>query len=211
MTAETGRAAATDTSVAAAHKSLLTNPDVQFDLPAFVPPKPPTWIEPLAKFFQWLAPAFPYIFWGAVALAVCAVLYFVLSNIDGFGWLRRNRNGGDEEVEEWRPEEGAARALLAEAEALAAQGRYAEAARLLLRRSVEDIAGRLPQFMKPSLTARDIAGADELPENARPAFSAIAHVVEVSAFGAQAVTAKAWEDCRAAYTRFAMPGSWARG
>ena len=196
----------------AAHRALIADKSIQFDLPGIAPPpKPPAWLEAVAAFFKWLSPAFPYIFWGAIILAVLIALYFVLRNVDGFEWpWQRRRKGADTEVEEWRPEEGAARALLAEAEDLAAQGRYAEAARLLLHRSVEDIARRLPQFLKPSLTARDIAGAEALPGAARPAFAAIANVVEVSAFGSRAVTAEAWAECRAAYARFATPASWAR-
>ncbi len=196
----------------AAHRKLVADQSIQFDLPGLSPPeKPPAWLEPVAAFFKWLSPAYPYLFWGAVILTVLIALYFVLRNVDGFEWpWQRTRRATSAEVEEWRPEEGAARALLAEAEALAAQGRYAEAARLLLHRSVEDIARRLPQFLKPSLTARDIAGADALPGAARPAFAAIANVVEVSAFGSRAVSAEAWAECRAAYARFATPSSWAR-
>lgn len=213
MTAKTVQeaAVAADARFAAAHRALVGDKSIQFDLPHYVPPKPPSWLEPLLRFFTWSAPAFPYIFWTAVVLAVLAIVYLVVSNLAGFEWLRRRRKVENIEAEDWRPEEGVARALLAEAETLAAQGRYAEAARLLLQRSVEDIARRLPLFMKPSLTARDIAGADALPAKARPAFSAIAHVVEVSAFGAQAVTAAAWDECRAAYVRFATPKAWANG
>ncbi len=195
-----------------AHRALIADSSIQFDLPALVrPPKPPAWLEAIGSFLNWLAPAFPYIFWGAIIVALLIALYFVIRNFDGFEWQRyRRRNHVETEAEDWRPDEGVARALLAEAEDLAAQGRYAEAARLLLHRSVDDIAQRLPQFLKPSLTARDIAGAEALPGAARPAFAAIANVVEVSAFGSRAVTSEAWGECRAAYSRFAMPATWAR-
>ena len=195
-----------------AHRALVADGSIQFDLPALArPPKPPAWLEAIAAFFRWLAPAFPYMFWGAIIIAVLIAVYFVIRNSYGFEWLRhRHRSEAETETEHWLPDEGIARALLAEAEGLAAQGRYAEAARLLLHRSVEDIARLLPQFLKPSLTARDIAGADALPGAARPAFAAIANVVEVSAFGSRAVTAEAWADCRVAYARFATPATWAR-
>ncbi len=196
----------------AAHRALVADKSIQFDLPGLAPPqKPPAWLEAIAAFFKWLYPAFPYLFWGAIIVAVLIALYFLLRNVDGFEWpWQRRRAAAEGDVEEWRPEEDVARVLLAEAEALAGQGRYAEAARLLLHRSVEDIATRLPQFLKPSLTARDIAGAEALPGAARPAFAAIANVVEVSAFGSRAVTAEAWAECRAAYARFATPASWSR-
>lgn len=201
-------AASAGDDIAAAHRALLADRSIQFDLPGIVQPKPPAWLEPLAAFVKWLSPAFPYIFWGAVALVALGILWFVVRNFTALEWPWRRRASESAE-DSWQPEEGVARALLSEAEALAAEGRFAEAARLLLRRSVEDIARRLPQFLKPSLTARDIAGADALPGAAPPAFAAIARVVEVSAFGSRAVSADAWAECRAAYARFALPDSWA--
>lgn len=205
--------AAVDGRFDAAHRALVADKSIQFDMAPFAPPPPPKlpdWLEPLAEFLTWLSPAFPYIFWGAIAAVVLTILYFVLSNVDGIEWPwgRKGNAGGNATIDEWRPEENEARALLAEAEALAAQGRYAEAARLLLLRSVEDISRRLPKFLKPSLTARDIAAAAELPGAARPAFEAIARVVEVSAFGSRSVNEAAWAECRAAYARFATPATW---
>ena len=204
--------AAVDGRFDAAHRALLADKSVQFDFAPAVPPTPPKlpeWLQWLGDLLQWLAPAFPYIFWGAIIIGGLTILYFVLANVDGVEWpWKRRATTGYDGLAEWRPEEQAARALLADAEALAAQGRYAEAARLLLHRSIEDISRRLPEFLKPSLTARDIATAEELPPPARPAFDAIARVVEVSAFGSRTVNAAAWEECRAAYARFALPSTW---
>lgn len=196
-----------DPRFVAAHDRLLADPSVQFDFPSYAPPPPPPWLEGIIAFFKWLSPAFPYLFWGAIILTVLAVAYVVVTNVEGFGLRRSPKRAA---TEDWTPDPQAARALLAEAEALAAAGRYGEAARLLLLRSVEDIGQRLPEFLKPSLTARDIAAAEALPDTARPAFASIARVVEVSAFGAQTVTAEAWVACRAAYARFALPQSWHR-
>lgn len=201
-------AASDDAAIADAHRRVLADSAIQFDLTPYVPPPPPAWIEPTFKFFQWASPAFSYIFWGAVALVVALVLYWIARNRDAFGWGWRKRKAAGDDDSDYRVDAAIGHALLGDAEALAAQGRYAEAARLLLRRSVDDIGARLPQFLKPSLTARDIASAPALPENARPAFAAIARVVEVSAFGARAVTADAWEQCRAAYARLIAPAGW---
>jgi hypothetical protein len=200
---------ARDPAFAKAHARLVADKSTQFELPAFVPPEIPAWIKPTSAFFKWLLPAFPYIFWGAVALVVGLVVWFIVNESRGmaFRWLWQRKPGAEEEAE-WAPDETAARALLTEAEALAAAGRYAEAARLLLRRSVEDIARRRPEFLKPSVTARDISVADAIPGGARKAFAAIARVVEVSAFGSASVSADAWTECRAAYGEFALAGSW---
>jgi hypothetical protein len=198
-----------DPELAHAHAKLVADKSTQFDLPAFVSPEIPSWIKPTGRFFGWLMPAFPYIFWGAVALVVALIAWFIVNEARGmaFRWPWQKKPEADDEPE-WAPEEHAARALLTEAETLAAAGSYAEAARLLLRRSVEDIARRRPEFLKPSLTARDISVADALPGGARKAFAAIARVVEVSAFGSASVTADAWAQCRAAYSEFALAGSW---
>ena len=200
---------ARDPEFAKAHARLVADKSTQFELPAFVPPEIPAWIKPTGEFFKWLLPAFPYIFWGAVALVVGLVAWFIVNESRGmaFRWPWQRKPGAEEEAE-WAPDETAARALLTEAEALAAAGRYAEAARLLLRRSVEDIARRRPEFLKPSVTARDISVADAIPGGARKAFAAIARVVEVSAFGSALVSADAWTECRAAYGEFALAGSW---
>jgi hypothetical protein len=198
-----------DAEFAKAHARLVADKSTQFDLPAYVPPEIPSWIKPTGEFFKWLLPAMPYIFWGAVALVVGLVAWFIFNEARGmaFRWPWQRKPEAEEEPE-WAPDQSAARALLTEAEALAAAGSYAEAARLLLRRSVEDIARRRPEFLKPSVTARDISVADAIPGGARKAFAAIARVVEVSAFGSASVSADAWTECRAAYGEFALAGSW---
>ena len=96
--------------------------------------------------------------------------------------------------------------LLADADALAAQGRYDEATHLLLRRSVQDIAGAKPRLVRPSLTSRDIAVHPDLSAKARDTFAAIARTVERSLFGARRLSETDWSAARAAYADFALPG-----
>ena len=198
-----------DPEFAKAHARLIADTSTQFDLPKFVAPEIPKWIKPTGEFFQWLLPAMPYIFWGALVLVVGLIAWFIFNEARGmaFRWPWQRKPGAEEEAE-WAPDQSAARALLTEAEALAAAGSYAEAARLLLRRSVDDIARRRPEFLKPSITARDISVAEAIPGGARKAFAAIARVVEVSAFGSATVSAEAWAQCRKAYGEFALAGSW---
>jgi hypothetical protein len=198
-----------DPEFAKAHAKLVADSTTQFELPQFKLPEIPEGVKAIAKFFEWLSPAFPYIFWGAVALVVALIAWIIFNEARGmaFRWPWQKKPETDDDVE-WAPDENVARALLSEAEALAAEGRYAEAARLLLKRSVEDIAQRRPEFLKPSVTARDISVADAIPGGARRAFAAIARVVEVSAFGSASVSADAWTQCRTAYGEFALAGSW---
>jgi hypothetical protein len=200
---------ARDPDVARAHAKLLADKTTQFDFPAFEIPKPPAWLKPLAEFFEALAPYAKYIFWGAAAIVVGLILWFIIREAQGMAfrwpWQPKPEMEADDD---WQPDAAVARQLLAEAEGLAADGRYAEAARLLLQHSVADIARRRPEFLKPSLTARDIAGAETIPGGARTAFGAIAQVVEVSTFGSAKVTAEAWAACREAYGNFALAGAW---
>ena len=91
---------------------------------------------------------------------------------------------------------------------IADQGLYAEAAHLLLLRSVQDIEKRQPRAVRISLTTREIAVLEVLPESARPAFSAIGRVVERSLFGGAPVGSSDFADCRQAYEDFALPAGW---
>ena len=114
-----------------------------------------------------------------------------------------------ETAPEWRPDAAAARDLLAAADALAAQGRFAEAAHLILLRSVADIERRRPRSVRPALTTREIAGLSALPPSARPAFAQIGRVVERSLFGGAPVEAAEYAECRREYEAFALPAGWA--
>lgn len=67
---------------------------------------------------------------------------------------------------EWRPTVQAARTPRADADALAAKGPYAEAAHLLLVRTVDDLGSHRPQTVRPAQTARDISLLTALPEAA---------------------------------------------
>jgi hypothetical protein len=201
---ETGAA-----GLAEAHRRLLADKSIQFDLPPFIAPEPPAWLRPLARLLHWIAPAIPYLFWGAVAVGGAIILFLIIRELIGLRWRlpwRRKRAGEDEE--DWRPTEAAARALLEDAESLARQGRYAEATHLLLQRSVDDITRRHPGLVRPSVTARDLSTTPDLPARARGAFAAIARVVETSLFGGRPVDAAGWESCRSAYADFALAASW---
>jgi hypothetical protein len=92
--------------------------------------------------------------------------------------------------------------------ALAAAGRYADAARLLLLRSVEDIDRHRPGLVRPATTSRDLAATPEMPAAARPAFALIAGVVEMALFADRGATAEAWTRARGAYADFALAGNW---
>jgi hypothetical protein len=216
---------------AAAHRALRANGDIQFDLHRVPPPRPtPAWIKavgdwirwalrPVGRFLDWLGsfiPDAPYariLFWSVLIAAAIALGWMVWTRWQEGGWRlpRLRRPGGTQaaaEEEYWQPEVAPARAWLEEADILAGQGRYAEAAHHLLIRSIEDIGRRRPGLVRPALTSRDLARAQAVPPRARELFSGIAAVVERSLFGGRPVDAGEWSECRSAYADFARTASW---
>lgn len=217
--------------LAEAHRALVADPAIQFTMgPVTPPPKPPAWLEafarflerlfaPIGRFIAWLlrlVPAGPWasiLLWTVLGLLAATLAWMVVVRLreGNWRWPRRRRlAAGVAEApdEAWTPEAGASRALLAEADALARAGRFAEAAHLLLQRSVEDIARRRPALVRPALTARDLAAADAIPAGARGLFAGIAGLVERSLFGGRPVGDGDWQQARAAYADFALPRAW---
>jgi hypothetical protein len=214
----------------AAHKALRADPSVQFDLPPVKPPDPPPrwlkdffdWLgevfEPVGRALDWLAsfiPDAPYariILWLVIVLAIAGVIALLWERYRSGEWrmpvLRRATIADAPEPEEWIPDQAAARSWLEEADALAAQGRFGEAAHHLLFRSIQDIERRRPKLVRPALTAREIGDADAIPPAARTLFSDIATSVERSLFGGRTLGEREWLTARAAYDGFALPKSW---
>ncbi|MBZ9844550.1 DUF4129 domain-containing protein [Mesorhizobium sp. CA5] len=193
------------------HKQLLRDDSIQFALPTYARPEPPEWLKPLLDGLAKLGPYMIYLFWGAVIIGVAIIAFLLFLEAKGIAWRLpwRRKREETEAKEEWRPDAGAAQVLLSEADALAARGEYDEAVHLLLRRSVSDIATRLPDFLRPSLTARDIAAAGSIPTRPRAAFSEIARIVEAALFARRPVGVEGWQQARGAYERFAFRDAWA--
>jgi hypothetical protein len=193
---------------AEAHRKLLADGSIQFDLPPPPQVHVPSWLLSLGHFIRWVAPALSWVFWAAIALGVLATVYLVAIRLSQGEWRWRRRKAEAEDEADWRPAEAPARALLRDADALAEQGRFDEAARLLLFRSIDEIESRRPRLVRPALTSRDIAGAEMIPEGARRAFAAIVSMVERSLFAGRALALPDWRECRAAYEDFAFAGAW---
>lgn len=172
----------------------------------------PGWLQAIGRFLESLGPIFAALFWIAVAAIVAGLLYFI------FGEAIRMRLGlkkapkekaEDDVLTDIRPDADRARSLLEEADALAREGRFAEAVHLLLFRSIEDIQERLDGGVPTSLTAREIAGLSKLPDRARRALKPIIQIVESSFFGGRGVDADGWKNARQSYEDFAFGEGWA--
>lgn len=196
------------------HKELLAREDLQF---SFTPPEEIILREPQPSAFGWLddfldaiAPLFTWIFWGAVVLAGAALIWFLGREAWAARFSREKKAGDDTQtqVTDFRPEPARAKALLEEADRLAALGRYDEAAHTLLYRSIEDIEERAPQSIRKAQTAREISRLPVLPEAVRAAFAPIIGAVERSWFGGRKLDADSYSLCRKAYADFALSASW---
>ena len=188
----------------------LTRPELQEE-PAELKP-PPGWLSAIARFLESLGPVFRIVFWLAAALVVAGLLYFLFGEAIRLrlgGFRKRDAKPKDDVLQDIRPDAAAARSLLEEADALARQGRFAEAVHLLLFRSIEDIQERLDGGVPTSLTAREIAGLGKLPERARRALKPIIQVVERSFFGGRVVDSEGWLEARRSYEDFAFGEGWA--
>lgn len=185
---------------------------MQFALPPYQHPEPPAWAKALVEWIQRhaaefaaLGPVIRYAFWGGLALIVGLLVLGL------YRWLapRLRRDPTEHVAVAWRPDAAPARALLAEADALAAQGEFAAAARLVLLRSVEAIEAHRHDRLAPALTSRDIVHTAQLPGDVATAFALIAEVVESGLFAARPVGAEAWRRARQAYAAVAFPVAWA--
>lgn len=180
-------------------------------LPEPKPPKPPEWLERLLNWLgdmlgpggEWLARNWPVLKWALAAIGIALLLYLLWRLLAPLlGWKRKVVP----QQEEWTPDHAEALALLEDADALAAQGRFDEATRLLLKRSVGQISLARPDWLEPSSTAREIASLPALPERARKAFGVIADRVERSLFALRPLDLPDWQAARTAYADFAVTG-----
>ena len=198
-------------------RALRADGDIQF-APVAIPQPPPTpeWLRALGEFLSWLlrpvVDAFATVA-GLFGLSAEAVMWIlaalVLALVGALAWryllpLARRRAEPGPVTPGWTPDAGDALALLEDADRLAAEGRYDEATRLLLKRSVGQIAAARPDLLAPSSTAREIAELSALPELARGAFAVIADRVERSLFALRGLSADDWSAARTAYADFAL-------
>ncbi len=189
-----------------AHDAVVHNPAYQFSLPTFQRPKDPEWLLALLKFLgdNWFV--IKWILWITAGVVVLTIVGLLVRRY-GPLLLRFRRGGPDGPAEpEWRPTQAQARRLLEESDAFAARGLYAEAVHLILLRSIEDIREKRPRLVRPTLTSREIARLDALPETARRVFSGIAGVVERALFAGREVGPADFARCREDYKTFALLG-----
>lgn len=194
--------------LAAAHQQMLADDRLQFHFEQFEAPDPPQWLQPLGEFIRAIAPFLVYVFWAGVIIIVALIVWALAQEI-----IRRMPSRAKEAkaVEApkpvYKPTVARARALLEEADRLAAEGRYGEAARVLLHRSIEDFEQVFQLAIGPSLTSREVARLEQLSPQGRTVFTGIAQAVETSLFGERPLDRERYTQCRDAYASFALQGA----
>ena len=189
------------------HRGLLTDPTLQFQFERIeAPPAPPDWLQALAKLLGHIAPFFNYIFWVGIALLAALVVYAIVREVVRRLPQTASAAKAEEEVlvPAFRPAIARAHALLEEADRLAAAGRYGEAVRVLLHRSIEDMEQAFPAAIMPSMTSREISTIEYLSMQGRATFTKIAQAVERSLFAGKPLTQDHYTECRRAYESFAL-------
>ncbi len=204
----TGAPSGQEQSFAEAHRALLQDRTLQFHFEDAKRPDPPDphsfdWLEHLLNA---VGPVLQVVFWGGVAALVGLVLFMIVREIIARLPARMRKKNAVEAapVVEFRPTQARARALLEEADRLAREGRYGEAARVLLHRSIDDMESSLSIPIRPSMTSREIAAIDRLSQRVRDVFSKIALAVELSLFGGRDLDSAQYQECRALYESFAF-------
>ena len=173
-------------------------------------PAPPRQPNPFWEFIgDVLGAVLPVIFWGGLAAFVLFALYHAVRFAQG-RWADRTREDVAEPAA-YAPAPAAVRTLLDDAARLAAEGRYGDAVRLLLRRSIEDVERRHPGAVRDSMTSREIARLGVLTALTREAFGGLAALVEAAHFAGRRLGEADWEAARGLYERLGQPGPGAEG
>jgi len=201
------------------YDDIRTDGDIQFEpleMKDIVPREPSAFDKALRDFFNWLgeilspvadalAANWSVLQWVLVGVAVIAALYIAARLVGPLADQRRaSAKAADAPEPEWQPDREETLALLEDADRLAAEGRFDEAAHLLLKRSVAQIARAKPEWVEPSSTARELAALPRLSAAAAHAFSVISEKVERSLFALRSLSQQDWEQARAAYADFAL-------
>ena len=140
----------------------------------------------------------PELLWVIIAVALGAVLYSFRDMIPllrargGESWAEGEEIGAD--IARRDPT-----VVLAAADELAREGRYAEAMHVLLLRGLADIRARLDEPFADSLTSREILRSTRLPERARDSLRDVVGRVEWTYFGEYPAGREDYAACRVSF------------
>jgi hypothetical protein len=165
--------------------------------PKFEPLNIPPWLVKL-------------IVWTLIILAVGLVVYFLgslawdlLRDPTGFKRKRRPSVEGPARVETPLAERRAAEErTLAEADLLAAEGRFSEAIHLLLLVALERLRRELGPRIVPAMTSREVLRLAPIPGAVIDPLTRMVALSEINHFGGRQAAAPDYGDCRSDFLRF---------
>jgi hypothetical protein len=192
----------------AAWRALTRHHEIQFafpDSPTATPP--PLWLRRFLDFLHRHSDWLEYLGWGLLIAGGLVLGFFLVRHILRRGWARAE-NLPTHPMPAWQPDIHQARLLLRDADALAAQNCFTEAAHLLLLVCIQELGDRRPGLVSAALTSREIAHLEALSPQARRIFSLIALVVERCLFGGRQLGAEDFAQVRAAFEQFTVPDIW---
>jgi hypothetical protein len=192
-----------DAALRAARDQVLDGGRYQTEPPA---PRELPDIEPF-DFPPWLA---EMLYWGILAGVAALVLFFIatlvldlLKNRTAFKRNREQPGPGTLRVETPPAERRTADpGTLAEADRLAAEGRFGEAIHLLLLVALERLRRELGPRVAPALTGREVLGLPALPATAAEPLGRMVQLSEINHFGGRAAAEPDYVSCRADFLRF---------
>jgi hypothetical protein len=148
---------------------------------------------------------------GLVAMSLLGAVLVLLLVLGASQFLRSREKAGEDGVVEGDEPilggGGAAQSSLSEVDALALEGRFAEAVHALFQITVSMLArgGRL--VVEDAMTGREALGRARLDDGGRTALRDLVVVVEHSLFGGGAVSLDQYRRCVASYQQLAAAGA----
>ncbi len=152
----------------------------------------------------------PWLLWSAGVVVAALIAYFLFNLArellgSRLGLKRRRKEQAAEtaRVETVPPAaREAEHRTLAEADALAAEGRFSEAIHLLLLVAMERLRRELGPRVAPAMTGREILRLSPIPETASAPLTRMVALSEIKHFGGRSASEPDYRICREDFLRF---------
>lgn len=141
--------------------------------------------------------------WALMAAVLALGAMWIIRELAGYTGDVEGARGEVDERSREAPDRAVIERPLGDAEELARRGQFGEAVHVLLLRTLQELARRLPERLPPSLTSREILARVRIPDDARRPLAALVGAVEVSHFGGVEPVESDFHHCRQHFERFA--------
>jgi hypothetical protein len=141
--------------------------------------------------------------WVLMALVVVLCIVWLGRELGNYDGESKPAEADDGAPDRQAPDRRVIDRPLGDAEELARRGLFGEAIHVLLLRTLQELARRLPERLPRSLTSREILARVRIPDDARSALAGLVGAVEVSHFGNLEPGEADFQHCRQHFQRFA--------